>query len=100
MINDWVVAIAFLIVILVLVIIAIIIGFKHLHISLQDVKGMKWRRRRARALMLGNYQCAKCGAKRNLHVHHLSYDHFTKELDSELQVLCRKYHQEIHGRKF
>ena len=85
---------------MVLVIIAIIIGFKHLHISLQDVKGMKWRRRRARALMLGNYQCAKCGAKRNLHVHHLSYDHFTKELDSELQVLCRKYHQEIHGRKF
>lgn len=50
--------------------------------------------------MLGNYQCAKCGAKRNLHVHHLSYDHFTKELDSELQVLCRKCHQEIHGRKF
>ena len=61
---------------------------------------MKWRRRRARALMLGNYQCAKCGAKRNLHVYHLSYDQFTKELDSELQVLCRKYHQEIHGRKF
>ena len=106
MINDWIIALAFLIIILVLVVIAVIIGLKtppykptrreryenYIHSS-------KWRRRRARALMLGNYQCAKCGAKRNLHVHHLSYEHFTKELDSELQVLCRKCHQEVHGRK-
>ena len=107
MINDWIVAIAFLIVILVLVIIAIIIGFKtpsyqptrreryenYIHSS-------KWRRRRARALMLGNYQCAKCGARNKLQVHHLSYQHLGNELDCELMVLCHSCHQRVHGRKF
>ncbi|MBU5323600.1 MAG: hypothetical protein SO136_07015 [Sarcina ventriculi] len=103
MINDWVVAIAFLMVILVLV----IIGLKappyqptkcekyenYIHSS-------KWRRRRARALMLGNYKCAKCGARNKLQVHHLSYQHLGDELDYELMVLCHSCHQKVHGRKF
>lgn len=107
MINDWMIAFGFLIIILILVVATIIIGIrtpKYIPTWRERynayISSSKWRRRRARALMLGNYQCANCGAKRNLHVHHLSYEHFTKELDSELQVLCRKCHQKVHGRKF
>lgn len=103
MINDWVVAIAFLMVILVLVIIAIIIGLKtppYKPTRRERYESSKWRRRRARALMLGNYKCAKCGARNKLQVHHLSYQHLGDELDCELMVLCHSCHQRVHGRKF
>lgn len=59
-----------------------------------------WRNRRKRALELANYKCEKCGCKENLHVHHLSYEHFGDELDNELQVLCRECHQRVHGKRF
>lgn len=59
-----------------------------------------WRNRRKRALELANYKCEKCGCKENLHVHHLSYEHFGNELDNELQVLCRECHQRVHGKRF
>lgn len=69
MINDWVVAIAFLMVILVL---AVIKGLKAL--PYQPIKreryekyihNSKWCKRRARTLILGNYKCAKCGTRNN-----------------------------------
>lgn len=50
--------------------------------------------------MLGNYKCAKCGARNKLQVHHLSYQHLGDELDCELMVLCHSCHQKVHGRKF
>ena len=103
MINDWVVAIAFLMVILVLVIIVLKAPpYQPTKCEKYEnyIHSSKWRRRRARALMLGNYKCAKCGARNKLQVHHLSYQHLGDELDYELMVLCHSCHQKVHGRKF
>lgn len=107
MINDWIIAAVFLILILILVVVAVIVGLKAPRYTPTRreryenyIHSSKWRRRRARALMLGGYRCAKCGTRNKLQVHHLSYAHLGNELDSELMVLCRGCHQKVHGRKF
>ena len=45
-----------------------------------------------------DWKCA-CGCRENLQVHHLSNDHHGEEhlYMNELQVLCRKCHQGLHG---
>jgi len=51
--------------------------------------------RRAKLNQVGN-QCRRCGGERNLHVHHLTYDHLGHEWLDELAVLCRMCHQQTH----
>jgi hypothetical protein len=45
-----------------------------------------------------NWKCS-CGCRENLQTHHLSNDHHGEEhlYMNELQVLCRKCHQSLHG---
>src|ERR1035437_718595 len=45
-----------------------------------------------------NWRCS-CGCRENLQTHHLSNDHHGEEhlYMNELQVLCRKCHQNLHG---
>ncbi len=58
-----------------------------------------WRMRRNRALKLGGYRCFQCGSKRDLQVHHLSYERLGAEHDSDLQVLCADCHEGHHIEK-
>lgn len=55
-----------------------------------------WRATRNRALRLANYRCQKCGGKRELQVHHLSYERLGREWDQDLEVLCDDCHREHH----
>lgn len=56
-----------------------------------------WRRQRNRALQRAFFQCQRCGARRGLEVHHLSYDRLGAELDADLEVLCRDCHVGEHA---
>lgn len=55
-----------------------------------------WRMRRNRALRLSEYHCQRCGAPRQLQVHHLTYERLGDELDEDLEVVCRGCHLGIH----
>ena len=56
----------------------------------------QWSFKRRAVLARDKYQCTKCGTKRNLDVHHLSYERFGNEELSDLVTLCRKHHKEQH----
>lgn len=55
-----------------------------------------WRKTRNRALAKANFMCKQCGATQRLQVHHLTYAHLGQELDSDLIVLCKNCHRNLH----
>lgn len=55
-----------------------------------------WRARRLRALKRDRRRCQGCGATSGLHVHHRTYERFTKEPQSDLVTVCQDCHQIIH----
>jgi len=56
----------------------------------------EWRTRRNRVLKLAGFRCEKCGAKRELQVHHKTYEHLGAEPDQDLEVLCPDCHRAHH----
>jgi hypothetical protein len=58
-----------------------------------------WRERRNRSLQLAEYRCQQCGAKRDLQVHHVTYERLGAEEDGDLEVLCRGCHEGEHPDK-
>ena len=59
--------------------------------------GKGWHKRRRKAL-IRTKTCRRCGSRRELQVHHLTYERLGKELPRDLIVLCRKCHEEAHAR--
>lgn len=59
----------------------------------------EWRRRRDAKLRTAHWACECCGAKRNLQVHHLTYERLGREWDQDLEVLCRDCHEREHVRQ-
>lgn len=55
-----------------------------------------WFARRNQKLRDVRYRCAVCDARRDLQVHHLSYERLGAELDEDLEVLCRGCHLGHH----
>lgn len=55
-----------------------------------------WRRRRQEALTAAGWRCARCQARRELQVHHLTYKRIGAEQPDDLQVLCRSCHEGEH----
>lgn len=55
-----------------------------------------WFARRNQKLRDVRYRCETCDVRRNLQVHHLSYERLGAELDDDLQVLCRDCHLGHH----
>jgi hypothetical protein len=60
----------------------------------------RWKERARQIRELDGNQCAICGAKGLLHVHHLSYPpapfHLWDSLDNELVSLCPECHRKVH----
>ena len=52
-----------------------------------------WRFRRNAALRRVGFRCERCGSKRDLQVHHKTYDRLGNELDSDLEALCLLCHE-------
>src|ERR1051325_9849771 len=55
-----------------------------------------WCRRRNRALKAAFYRCQQCNSKRDLQVHHKTYERLGAEWDQDLEVLCRDCHEGHH----
>lgn len=61
-----------------------------------------WQRTRARALEAAAEQCewissdGRCQSTKNLNVHHLTYENLGAEKPEDLQVLCRRHHEQVH----
>ncbi len=58
-----------------------------------------WRSTRNNALKRANYQGERCPQRRQLQVHHKSYERLGHELDSDLEVLCENCHRGHHERE-
>lgn len=55
-----------------------------------------WRTVRNRALKRAGWQCSKCPARRDLHVHHVTYERLGMERDADTEVLCVMCHRSEH----
>lgn len=58
-----------------------------------------WRRTRTRALQDAHYRCHQCGARRDLQVHHRTYERLGAESPEDLEVLCANCHEGAHVRQ-
>ena len=47
---------------------------------------------------LYNFECAMCGARRRLHIHHIDHDPSNNEIEN-LILLCNYHHAEMHPEK-
>jgi 5-methylcytosine-specific restriction endonuclease McrA len=54
---------------------------------------------RAKVKKRDGYRCVKCGTRKRLEVHHLSYAHQGDELNhlEDLVTLCRSCHRKEHN---
>lgn len=60
----------------------------------------KWLKKRRIILERDNYQCALCGSKHNLQVHHIKYKDGRKPWEypnAVLLTLCNECHQKVHS---
>lgn len=63
------------------------------------IQSNKWKKKRKERLKADDFRCARCGAEKNVQVHHLNYDHVGNEdVENDLITLCRKCHADIHGK--
>lgn len=62
-------------------------------------KSLKWRKIRDAILCRDKNKCIQCGSKKNLHVHHLTYDHLFHEEEHprDLATLCKACHGNLHA---
>ena len=69
---------------------------------LRYIKTPAWQKKRSLRLAIDNYTCQhpKCGSKRDLDVHHITYRSFGDEnVYTDLITLCRKHHDEVEKNK-
>jgi 5-methylcytosine-specific restriction endonuclease McrA len=55
-----------------------------------------WKDKEKLILEMFNYTCQECGSKKNLQVHHLTYDSVCNENSHDVIVLCKKCHEKKH----
>lgn len=55
-----------------------------------------WRSKRNKAIRKARFRCQRCGEKRDLQAHHLTYDRLGHELASDIEVVCRTCHESEH----
>lgn len=60
------------------------------------LKSSAWLARRIAFYDKYGRHCKVCNRTNDTQMHHMSYKHLGKELDSELVVFCKYHHQEYH----
>lgn len=55
-----------------------------------------WKTRRNQALRLAEWRCQRCYSKRDLQVHHTTYERLGAEWDQDLEVVCITCHEAHH----
>lgn len=62
------------------------------------LKSDHWRTKRIETIVARGHRCELCGTRKNgLDVHHLSYKRLFNESVSDLRVLCRDCHKNVHA---
>lgn len=59
----------------------------------------KWRALREAVLERDNHKCRFCPSRKNLEVHHLTYEHIFNEQLEELVTTCEACHEHIHRKR-
>lgn len=55
-----------------------------------------WWARKAEYYKTHAKRCSACGSKKNIHLHHMTYERLGRERDSDMAPLCEKCHDEVH----
>lgn len=65
------------------------------------LKSKEWKTKREKIAQERNYICEKCKKQiiKGYHIHHINYDNFGNEKESDLMFLCKKCHEKIHHRE-
>ena len=63
------------------------------------ITSKEWEETRRLIFKKYDYKCAFCGANKNLHVHHITYENLGEEKDGDLVALCSDCHKELHEGK-
>jgi hypothetical protein len=66
------------------------------------IKSKKWQKKKLQALVHHGRECAVCGAKEKIHIHHISYLNLNrkgpgKESMEDLIPLCDYHHNLVHA---
>lgn len=64
------------------------------------IQSKYWQKVRLELFKVRGKKCEVCGETKLIHVHHLTYENLFNEKPEDLQILCKKHHEEAHGRKF
>lgn len=60
----------------------------------------EWQETRQRIFRRDRFTCVMCGANKNLHVHHITYENLGAEKDADLVTLCESCHAAVHDEVF
>lgn len=60
------------------------------------IKSDEWKLKTKEAFKLFGRNCKRCNSEKNLHVHHMTYNHFKSEPMSDLCILCKPCHKLYH----
>jgi hypothetical protein len=58
------------------------------------VRSTKWRNMKADMKRLRGDRCERCGYQHGLELHHKNYERVGRELTSDLELLCKRSHEE------
>lgn len=65
------------------------------------ITSSQWKTLRSSIIEKRGHKCEKCGAsKGTIHAHHLTYERFMNELESDIMLLCVPCHEGAHNRIF
>jgi len=72
------------------------LGFK----SYKDfLKSYIWQEKRKAIFIRRGNSCERCNSNKNLQIHHLNYDNVGNENKNDVIILCKKCHEEEHGKQ-
>src|SRR5882757_1588820 len=60
------------------------------------IRSPRWKAVCGRYWALYGRKCQACGSRKQLHVHHNTYDRFGREIMSDLTGVCQPCHRLIH----
>lgn len=64
------------------------------------IRSAEWKAKAKAAKKIAGWRCQSCGkmaAGHLLHAHHLTYERLGHERRGDIQVLCVKCHEKVHG---
>ena len=57
------------------------------------LRSPEWREKRKEFIDAVDGECEECRSKKNLQVHHLTYDNIGEESEEDVEVLCKECHE-------